>query len=291
MTSTTQRVGTQAWVAQTGGRLSPPERRALIRPLLGAQARIIGGRAASALHLGSGRRAVVPPSALRLPRSVLTETAEVEAHRRLSPALLQHSYRTYLFGSAVGHLEDVDVDRELLFAAALLHDTGLRSPVPAVDFTLSSAKLALEVAERVGLSTAATQVVRDAITLHHSPDVNLQTDGPVAYLLSAGAALDVVGMRSCPCRAICSTRWFRSTRDSRSSASSSPPSPPRRGPCPTTDGPAASSRQLRPRHPACALRRIDPHPAQPGHLTGSKRGPSITGPWTHTTQPQESSST
>ena len=196
MTSSTQRVGTQAWVAQTGGNLSPPERRALIRPLLGAQARIIGGRAASALHLGSGRRAVVPPSALRLPRSVLTETAEVEAHRRLSPALLQHSYRTYLFGSAVGHLEHVDVDRELLFAAALLHDTGLRPTVPGVDFTLSSAKLALEVAERVGLSTAATQVVRDAITLHHSPDVNLQTDGSVAYLLSAGAALDVVGMRS-----------------------------------------------------------------------------------------------
>lgn len=196
MTSSTERVGTQAWVAQTQGRLSPPERRGMIRPLVAAQARIIGGRAAAALHLGSGRRAVVPPSVLRPPRSVLTETAEETAHRRLSPALLQHSYRTYLFGAAVGHLEQVDVDRELLLAAALLHDIGLRPPVPGVDFTLDSAKVALDVAERVGLSTAATQVMRDAITLHHSPDVNLETDGPVAYLLSAGAALDVVGMRS-----------------------------------------------------------------------------------------------
>ena len=38
--------------------------------------------------------------------------------------------------------------------------------------------------------------MRDAIALHLSPDVKLETDGPVAYLLSAGAALDVVGLRS-----------------------------------------------------------------------------------------------
>ena len=156
----------------------------------------MGGRAAAALHLGSRRRAAVPPSELRLPHSLLTVAAAHEAGRRLSPTLLHHSYRTYLFGAALGHLERVDVDRELLLAAALLHDTGLRPPVPGTDFTLASAKVALEVAERVGLSTAATQVMRDAITLHHSPDVNLDSDGPVAYLLSAGAAVDVVGLRS-----------------------------------------------------------------------------------------------
>lgn len=48
----------------------------------------------------------------------------------------------------------------------------------------------------MGLSTAATKGLRSAITLHHSPDVTLSVDGPVAYLLSAGAAMDVVGLRS-----------------------------------------------------------------------------------------------
>lgn len=196
MTSPTPRVGTHAWVARTGGRLSPPERRALLLPLLGSQARIAAGRASMVLRLGSGRRAVVPPRELRIPRSVLTDAAEREAQRRLSPGLLQHSYRTYLFGAAVGHLERVDVDRELLFAAAMLHDTGLKPPRPGVDFTLASAAVALEVAEDVGLSTAATQVMRNAITLHHSPDVTVATDGPVAYLLSAGAAVDVVGLHA-----------------------------------------------------------------------------------------------
>jgi hypothetical protein len=117
------------------------------------------------------------------------------ARRRLTLALLNHSYRTYAFGAALGELENLDVDRELLFAAALLHDVGLPTPVPQVDFTRASARVARDVAEDVGLSTAATNILRTAITLHHSPGVTLD-HGPVAYLLSAGAGLDVVGLRS-----------------------------------------------------------------------------------------------
>lgn len=196
MISSATRLGTLPWVAHTGGRLSPSERRALIRPLVGLHAVNALGRTAMCLRVNSGRRALVPPSALRQPTSAITVAAEQEAVRLLSPALLNHSHRTYLFGVAVGHLERVAVDRELLFAAAMLHDTGLRPPVPGVDFSRASAAIALEVAETVGLSTAATQVMRNAIALHHSPDVTVATDGAVAYLLSAGAALDVVGLRS-----------------------------------------------------------------------------------------------
>ena len=39
------------------------------------------------------------------------------------------------------------------------------------------------------------QTMRTALTLHHSPRVTL-ADGPVAYLLAAGAGLDVAGLRS-----------------------------------------------------------------------------------------------
>jgi len=138
---------------------------------------------------------VVPPAALEPPSSVLTRAAEQVARERLSPALLNHSYRTYLFGAALGAIEDVDVDRELLFAAAMLHDTGLADQTPHTDFTLASARVARDVAEEVGLSSAATRTMRNAITMHHNPGVSLE-DGPVAYLLSAGAGVDVVGLRS-----------------------------------------------------------------------------------------------
>jgi hypothetical protein len=77
----------------------------------------------------------------------------------------------------------------------MLHDTGLSQPVADVDFTVASARIALDVAETVGLSSAATEKMRTAITLHHSPDVS-RADGAEAYLLSSGAAMDVVGLQS-----------------------------------------------------------------------------------------------
>jgi hypothetical protein len=193
MTATSGRVGTSAWSNRTSGQLTAAETRQLLLPLVRAHAVNAVGRTAMALRLHSGRRAQVSDRALRTPTSVLTTTAEQVAQERLTPAMLNHSYRCYAFGAALAELENVDVDRELLFAAAILHDTGLSAPVPGVDFTVTSARIALEIAETVGLSTAATETMRTAITLHHSPGVTL-TDGPEAYLLSAAAGVDVIGM-------------------------------------------------------------------------------------------------
>jgi hypothetical protein len=196
MTPAPTDLGTHAWVERTGGRLTAAERRRLLRPLARTHAINAAGRLSMLLRVNSGRRR--PPATVGwrpLPDSVLTRAAEDVARRQLSPALLNHSYRTYAFGIALGELENLDVDRELLFAAALLHDFGLPTPAPQIDFTRSSARAARDVAEQVGLSTAATDVLRTAITLHHSPGVSL-ANGPVAYLLSAGAGLDVVGLRS-----------------------------------------------------------------------------------------------
>src|SRR6185503_2275603 len=99
------------------------------------------------------------------------------------------------FGTALGELDHLDVDRDLLYAAAMLHDIGLSTPTPQVDFTRASARAARDLAEQVGLSSTATDTLLTAITLHHSPGVTL-AHGPVAYLLSAGTGLDVIGLRS-----------------------------------------------------------------------------------------------
>jgi hypothetical protein len=195
VTGTTAPLGTLAWVAATGGQLTAAERRGLLRPIAATHAANAIGRAAMLTHLNSGRRADIDPSALLPPTSALAFAADDEARGRLSPALLNHSYRTFAFGAALGALADIDVDRELLFAAAMLHHIGQTRPVDRVDFTLASARVARDVAEAVGLSTAATRTMRTAITLHHSPGVTL-ADGPVAYLLSAGAGVDVAGLRS-----------------------------------------------------------------------------------------------
>src|SRR5687767_2517887 len=94
------------------------------------------------VRLNTGLRADVDPARLVPPSSALTRAAVAQAQRLLSPALLNHSYRTFAFGAALGALEGLDVHRELLFAAAVLHDTGLPTSERNVDFTRSSARIA-----------------------------------------------------------------------------------------------------------------------------------------------------
>lgn len=188
-------VGTVAWTMRTGGRLEPAQSRRLVADLVRAQAANAVGRLSLLAHLNSGRNAYVPPGRLVPPNSPLTRAATDAATKVLPPPLLNHSYRAYQFGRAIGELEEVDVDAELLFAAALLHDTGLVTADGRDDFTLTSARIARDVAEHVGLSSAATETLQTAITMHHSPRVTLDS-GPVAYLLSAGAGIDVAGVRS-----------------------------------------------------------------------------------------------
>jgi hypothetical protein len=194
MTGSPDDLGTHAWVERTGGLLTGAERRGLLRPLASAHVTNAVGRLSMLVGLNTGRRARVAADRLRPPDSVLARAAETEARRRLTPALLNHSYRTFAFASALGALENLDVDRDVLLAAALLHDVGLVRPVDGVDFTRASEQLARDVAEDVGLSTAATNTMRSAITLHYSPGVT-RAHGPVAYLLSAGAGLDAIGLR------------------------------------------------------------------------------------------------
>ena len=188
-------LGTVSWVQQTSGWLTPAERRSLLRPLARSHARNAIGRLAMVVRLNSGRRAYLPASRLVPPSTVLTRAAEDRACGMMPAALVNHSYRSYLFGRAFGELEGLEVDDELLFSAAMLHDTGLVNPTGDADFTLGSARIARDVAEQVGLSSAASTAMQTAITLHHSPGVTVAA-GPVAYLLAAGAGVDVVGLRS-----------------------------------------------------------------------------------------------
>ncbi len=188
-------VGTIEWTLRTGGRMTTAERRRLAADLVGVHARNAGGRLLMLLALNPGRDAKVEVERLRPPESALTRAAQAVAQRHLPTTLLNHSYRTFEFAMALGELEQIEVDTELLYAAAMLHDTGLVTAEGRDDFTRASTRLAGDVAAAVGLSTAATGTLQTAITMHHNPRV-ARDAGAVAYLLSAGAGVDVVGLRS-----------------------------------------------------------------------------------------------
>ncbi len=186
-------LGTIAWTERTGGVLTRRERLSLALPLLRGHAGIVGGSLALATRTDSGRRAHVDAAALQPPDSVLAREAEEAAQDLLGPTVLNHSRRAFAWGAAIASLEDVAFDAELLWVAAMFHDTGLPSGIPDVDFTVRSAALARTFADRHAMDPHDREVVTNAIALHHTPGVRPE-DGPEAYLMSAGAAVDVFGL-------------------------------------------------------------------------------------------------
>jgi hypothetical protein len=188
-------IGSIAWTERTGGVLTPRERITLAPSLLRGHRSIMVGRLAMSLRLHSGRRKLVDPARLDLPDSSLAQEADAVTRELLTPALLNHSRRAYAWGAAIAALEGITFDRELLYLAAMFHDTGIPSPVPDVDFTVRSAALAREFSDARGIEVNDREGVANAIALHHTPGVGVEL-GPEAYLLSAGAALDVFGLRS-----------------------------------------------------------------------------------------------
>lgn len=188
-------LGSIAWTERTGGVLTTRECGSLAMPLLREELRICAGLLALLLRRHSGRRSVVDRARLAPPDSSIAREAQDAARELLSPALLNHSHRAYAWGAAIAALQEVRFDRELLYVASMLHDTGLPSPVPHVDFTVRSAAIAREFLDERGVAADDQELVANAIAMHHTPEVGLEFGGE-AFLLSAGAGVDVFGLRS-----------------------------------------------------------------------------------------------
>lgn len=188
-------LGSIAWTERTGGVLTARECASLAQPLLREELRITAGLLAMLTRRHSGRRSVVDPARLTPPDSAVARDAAEAARDLLSPALLNHSRRAFAWGAAIAALQHVTYDRELLYVASMLHDTGLPSPVPHVDFTVRSAQIARALLRRHGVPAGRRELVADAIAMHHTPEVGLGSGGEV-FLLSAGAGVDVFGLRS-----------------------------------------------------------------------------------------------
>lgn len=148
-----------------------------------------------ALRMHAGRRVAIDPSSLTPPDSALARAAQAAAGDLLSPAVLNHSLRSFAWGAALAAVDGIAFDRELFYLASMFHDTGIPSPVPEVDFTVRSAAMARTFLDAHAIDPEDQRVVTNAIALHHTPGVALD-HGPEAFLLSAGAAVDVFGLRS-----------------------------------------------------------------------------------------------
>src|ERR1700741_1228064 len=132
-----QRLGGLAWVRRTGGQLSRTDRRRLLLAIAVGQWQNALGKATLALGRLPAAAARVDLDAFQAPDSRFAREAE-EACTELPPTLQGHSYRTWLFGRALATVDGTEMDDELFYCGALLHDYGIVSPTANRDFTLGS---------------------------------------------------------------------------------------------------------------------------------------------------------
>lgn len=118
-----------------------------------------------------------------------TRAADELAEDVLGEQFLAHSRRVWVFGMALAHLDRVALKPELFYVAAMLHDVGLREPLPDRCFTVAGADAARATAPE-GTAAADIKQVERAIFEH------VAIRKPKALLsryLQAGSLLDVAG--------------------------------------------------------------------------------------------------
>ena len=125
--------------------------------------------------------------------------AAAEATRRVkeatSPLIFDHSRRVFLFGAIHAREHALDPDLELLYLAALFHDTGLATPFSDVEqrFELDGADHARAFLLEQGLPTGSAEVVWTAVALHTTPAIPGRL-GPEVAALARGVLVDAVGL-------------------------------------------------------------------------------------------------
>jgi HD superfamily phosphodiesterase len=123
---------------------------------------------------------------LDLPAGPLAEAALSAARDSESSPVFHHSVRSFFFAQLLaardGCLADSDYDRDLLFAATVMHDLGAGSRAAgAARFEVEGADLAAGVLRQHGMAESGVERVWEAIALHTSPGI-AERRGLLCYL-------------------------------------------------------------------------------------------------------------
>ncbi|MFJ3922925.1 HD domain-containing protein [Streptomyces sp. NPDC090022] len=131
---------------------------------------------------------------LELPSGPLADAVLATVRASEVPSLAHHSVRSFLFAELLaaheGCLEDAAYDRDLLFAATVLHDLGVGSLAPGeARFEVEGADLAADLLRRHQVPEPDIDRVWEAIALHTSPGI-AERRGLLSYLTREGIGID-----------------------------------------------------------------------------------------------------
>jgi hypothetical protein len=130
-----------------------------------------------------------------VPDSELVRAATDLIRDTTPPLIFHHSRRVYLFGSLRAAALGLRPDAELLYVAAMFHDTGLVAPYRSDDqrFEMDGADQARAFLLTHGLSEGDAEKVWTAIALHTTPEVPYKL-APEIAATTAGVETDVLGL-------------------------------------------------------------------------------------------------
>ncbi|WP_423921704.1 HD domain-containing protein [Frigoribacterium sp. 2-23] len=114
-----------------------------------------------------------------------------------SPAITAHAVRSWLWASAFAVVEGLaEVDRELLYVAALLHDIGTVTEYDnhTISYEHAGGHVAVALTAGAGWPADRRQRVLDVIVRHNWPEVDPRLDVE-GHLLEIATGLDISGAR------------------------------------------------------------------------------------------------
>ncbi len=130
------------------------------------------------------------------PVTLAAEGALSVATRFYSPALLNHSVRSYLWGAMYGTAHGIAFDDELYYVAALLHDMGLTEACDShrLPFEEAGGQLAWVFGVAAGWPAERAARVSEIIVLHMRDPV-APADDPEAHILQVATRWETIGQR------------------------------------------------------------------------------------------------
>jgi hypothetical protein len=139
---------------------------------------------------------VVRLAELPIPDTAATRAATEVLLRYASPALANHAVRAAVFAAALGEVDAIPYDPELLHVAGLLHDLGLEAPFDShrLPFEVAGGELAWVFGAGAGWDPQRRQRLADIVVRHMWDEVEPALD-PEGHLLQRSTSLDISGRR------------------------------------------------------------------------------------------------
>ena len=184
-------IGSLEWAAHNSGVLLPEEKDKLRASIRNTVVDIFKG-----LFTSEGIGKINRADRLLIPDSRIVEEAEQECLNELSPKIITHSLRTFVFGIALARIDEVYQDRfkdrnvfqdadfiEHFYVTSLLHDLKIESQNTHTCFAVASGRKTASIAEHSGRADIS-QDLGNAISLHITPGINKSQPGFLAALIS-----------------------------------------------------------------------------------------------------------